>query len=96
VLGYSMSLGEVFPGVNAMAVPVAVDGSVRFALGFLGTAKALPAGRAARLAFELRTVAKEVADRLSTAPLASTGDNCVPQASRRTQRVPIRAAARTR
>jgi DNA-binding IclR family transcriptional regulator len=72
-LGYSMSVGEVFPGVNAMAVPVAVDGSVRFALGFLGTAKALPAGRAAKLAFQLRTVANEVAERLSIAPPAPSG-----------------------
>jgi DNA-binding IclR family transcriptional regulator len=67
-LGYSMSLGEVFPGVNAIAVPVVVDGSVRFALGFLGTAKALPAGRAAKLAFELTSVAKELSHKLSLQP----------------------------
>jgi DNA-binding IclR family transcriptional regulator len=65
-LGYSMSLGEVFPGVNAMAVPVVIDGSVRFALGFLGTAKALPTGRAAKLAFELCSVVKELSDKLSS------------------------------
>jgi DNA-binding IclR family transcriptional regulator len=95
-VGYSMSLGEVFPGVNAMAVPVVVDGSVRFALGFLGTAKALPAGRAAKLAFELRSVATEVADRLSTAPLALTGETGVPRESRRGPHAPIPAAARRR
>jgi len=93
-IGYSMSLGEVFPGVNAMAVPVAVDGSVHYALGFLGTAKALPAARAAKLAFELRTVAKEVADRLSIAPLVSIRKNGVRSESRDSKRVAMPAVAR--
>jgi DNA-binding IclR family transcriptional regulator len=65
-VGYSMSQGEVFPGVNAMAVPVTIDGSVRFSLGFLGTAKALPVARAARLAFELSAVARELSDKLTS------------------------------
>ena len=72
-LGYSMSVGEVFPGVNAVAVPVPVEGSVRFALSFLGTAKALPAARAAKLAFELTTVAKELSEKLSARSVTADG-----------------------
>jgi DNA-binding IclR family transcriptional regulator len=72
-LGYSVSLGEVYAGVNAVAVPVAVDGSVRFALGFLGTARALPTGRAAKLAFELGTAARELSQRLSVESRCADG-----------------------